>query len=148
MLANRARELTLPNMHFGCIGQGLTTAMGAVIASGGRPAFVMHLAEFETAVRYRLPLLVVVFNDEALGAEYHRYMGKGIDLDATRISTPDLGTVGRALGGRGALMRSPNELRAAAREFLSSLGPTLVDLKMSRNVVSVNYRRLFYGQEA
>jgi thiamine pyrophosphate-dependent acetolactate synthase large subunit-like protein len=90
----------------------------------------MHLAEFETAVRYRLPLLVVVFNDEALGAEYHRYMGKGIDLDATRISTPDLGTVGRALGGRGALMRSPNELRAAAREFLSSLGPTLVDLKM------------------
>jgi acetolactate synthase I/II/III large subunit len=155
MLANRTRELTLANMHFGCIGQGLTTAMGAVLASG-RPAFLMegdagfmmHLAEFETAVRYGLPLMVVVFNDEALGAEYHRYVGKSIDLDATRISTPDLGTVGRALGGRGALVRSPDELRAAARDFVSRPGPMLVDLRMSRNVVSVPYRRLFYGQEA
>jgi len=156
MLANRTRELTLANMHFGCIGQGLTTAMGAVVASDRRPAFLMegdagfmmHLAEFETAVRYGLPLLVVVFNDQALGAEYHRYVGKGIDLDATRIPTPDLGAVATALGGRGALVRSPAELRAAAREFVSRPGPMLVDLRMSRNVVSVPYRRLFYGQEA
>jgi thiamine pyrophosphate-dependent acetolactate synthase large subunit-like protein len=156
MLANRSRDLTLPNMHYGCIGQGLTTAMGAVIASGGRPAFLMegdagfmmHLAEFETAVRYRIPLMVVVFNDQALGAEYHRYIDKGIDVEATRIPTPDLGTVGRALGGRGALATTPEELRSAAREFVSAPAPTLVDLRISRNVVSVPYRRLFYGQEA
>lgn len=44
--------------------------MGAVIAHGG-PGFLMegdaglmmHLAEFETAVRYGLPLFVAVFND-------------------------------------------------------------------------------------
>lgn len=156
MLANRARDLTLPNMHFGSIGQGLTTAMGAVVASGNRPAFLMegdagflmHLAEFETAVRYRLPLLVVVFNDQALGAEYHRYLDKGIDLEACRIPTPDLGAVGRALGGRGALARTLDELRTAARAFVADPAPTLVDLRMARNVVSVPYRRLFYGQEA
>jgi acetolactate synthase-1/2/3 large subunit len=156
MLANRARELTLPNMHFGSIGQGLTTAMGAVVASGNRPAFLMegdagflmHLAEFETAVRYGLPLMVVVFNDQALGAEYHRYIDKGIDLEACRIPTPDLGGVGRALGGRGALVRSLDDLRAAAREFVADPAPTLVDMRMARNVVSVPYRRLFYGQDA
>jgi thiamine pyrophosphate-dependent acetolactate synthase large subunit-like protein len=156
MLANRARDLTLPNMHFGSIGQGLTTAMGAVVASGNRPAFLMegdagfmmHLAEFETAVRYGLPLLVVVFNDQALGAEYHRYIDKGIDLAACRIPTPDLGGVGRALGGRGALVRSLADLRTAAREFVADPAPTLVDMRMARNVVSVPYRRLFYGQDA
>lgn len=156
MLANRARDLTLPNMHFGSIGQGLTTGMGAVVASGNRPAFLMegdagflmHLAEFETAVRYGLPLLVVVFNDQALGAEYHRYIDKGIDLAACRIPTPDLGAVGRALGGRGALVRTVDELRAAAREFVAAPAPTLVDMRMARDVVSVPYRRLFYGQDA
>jgi thiamine pyrophosphate-dependent acetolactate synthase large subunit-like protein len=130
--------------------------MGAVVASGNRPAFLMegdagfmmHLAEFETAVRYGLPLMVVVFNDQALGAEYHRYIDKGIDLDACRIPTPDLGGVGRALGGRGALVRSLAELRAAAHEFVADPAPTLVDMRMARNVVSVPYRRLFYGQDA
>jgi thiamine pyrophosphate-dependent acetolactate synthase large subunit-like protein len=90
----------------------------------------------------------VVFNDQALGAEYHRYIDKGIDLEACRIPTPDLGAVGRALGGRGALVRTLDELRAAAREFVAAPAPTLVDLRMARNVVSVPYRRLFYGQDA
>jgi thiamine pyrophosphate-dependent acetolactate synthase large subunit-like protein len=156
MLSNRARDLVLPNMHFGSIGQGLTTAMGAVVASGGRPAFLMegdagfmmHAIEFETAVRYALPLMVVVFNDQALGAEYHRYIDKGIDLEACRIPTPDLGAVGVALGGRGALVRSLDELAAAAEAFAADPGPMLVDLRISRNVVAVPYRRLFYGQEA
>jgi acetolactate synthase-1/2/3 large subunit len=33
---------------------------------------MIHLPEFETAVLYELPLLVVIFNDQLLGAEYHK----------------------------------------------------------------------------
>src|SRR5690606_4005942 len=98
--------------------------IGAVIASGapaftveGDAGFMMHLAEFETAVRYDLPLLVVVMNDEALGAEYHKSIAVGLDGDLTLISTPNLGRVGASLGGRGALVRTIPELRAAAAEF-------------------------------
>ena len=48
----------------------------------------------------------------------------------------------------GALVRSLDDLRVAAREFVADPRPTLVDMRMARNVVSVPYRRLFYGQEA
>ena len=114
MLLRRQRPFILAQHQFGCIGQGLTIAIGAVLATGKTPTFVvegdaglmMHLAEFETAVRYDLPLLVLVMNDQSVGAEYHKSVAVGLDSKLTLISTPDLGEVGIALGGRGALVRS------------------------------------------
>ena len=155
MLLQRPRPFILAQHHFGCIGQGLTTAIGAVIASGKKPAlliegdggFMMHLAEFETAVRYDLPLLVVVMNDQGLGAEYHKSVAIGLNGELARISTPDLGRVGAALGGRGALVRTLDELRRAAEEFVVQPGPMLLDVRISPTVLSIPYRRLFYGQD-
>jgi acetolactate synthase-1/2/3 large subunit len=156
ILMKRRRDLVLANQHFGCIGQGLTTAMGAVKASGNKPAFLvegdagfmMHLPEFETAVRYGMPLLVVIFNDQLLGAEYHKARVKGLNADLARITTPDLGEVGRALGGRGSLVRSLDQLAAAVDEFVADPAPTLVDVRISTNVISIPYRRLHFGQDA
>jgi thiamine pyrophosphate-dependent acetolactate synthase large subunit-like protein len=155
MLLRRPRPYVVAQHHFGCIGQGLTTAMGAVVATGKRPAFVvegdaglmMHLAEFETAVRYSLPVFVVVMNDEALGAEYHKSVAVGLDPLLTRISTPNLGAVGIALGGRGALVRSVDDLRAAAAEFVAAPAPTLVDVRISREVLSIPYRRAYRHED-
>jgi acetolactate synthase I/II/III large subunit len=156
ILMNRQRRLLLANQHFGCIGQGLTTAMGAVVASGNLPTFLMdgdagfmmHLPEFETAVRYGMPLLVVVMNDQLLGAEYHKAVAKGLNADLARVTTPDLGAVGRALGGRGSLVRDLDGLRAAAAEFVADPAPTIVDVRISEKVISIPYRRLHFGQEA
>jgi thiamine pyrophosphate-dependent acetolactate synthase large subunit-like protein len=156
ILMTRPRSMVLANQHFGCIGQGLTTAMGAVVAKGNRPAFLMegdaglmmHLPEFETAVRYGIPLLVVVMNDQVLGAEYHKSIVKGLNADLARVSTPDLGAVGRALGGRGHLVRDLDGLRAAAAEFVADPAPTMVDVRISTNVISIPYRRLHFGQDA
>lgn len=155
MLLRRPRPYVVAQHHFGCIGQGLTTAMGAVVATGKRPAFVvegdaglmMHLAEFETAVRYDLPVFVAVMNDQALGAEYHKSVAVGLDPRLTRISTPDLGAVGIALGGRGALVRSVDDLRTAAAEFVASPAPTLVDVRISREVLSIPYRRAYRHED-
>jgi acetolactate synthase-1/2/3 large subunit len=155
MLANRHRSWLLPNLHFACLGQGLTTAMGASIATGtpcylmeGDGGFMMHLAEFETAVRYRVPVMVNVFNDEGFGAELHHYKDKpGVDLDMIAIPSPDLGAVGRALGGRGALVRTADELRAAAREFARDPVPTLVDVRVANTVTSIPNRRRYLGEE-
>jgi acetolactate synthase-1/2/3 large subunit len=154
MLLRRQRPVILAQHHFGCIGQGLTTAMGAVIATGS-PGFViegdaglmMHLSEFETAVRYGLPLLVIVMNDEALGAEYHKSIAVGLDGDLTLIGTPDLGRVGRSLGGRGRLVQELDALTEAVREFVADPAPTMVDVRISRRVLSIPYRRAYYGAD-
>jgi acetolactate synthase-1/2/3 large subunit len=156
ILMRKQRRMMLANQHFGCIGQGLTTAMGAMMATGRKPAFLMegdagfmmHLPEFETAVRYELPLLVVVMNDQLLGAEYHKAVVKGLNPDLARVSTPDLGSVGRALGGRGALIRTIPELETAVAEYVADPAPTVLDVRISTSVISIPYRRLHFGQEA
>jgi thiamine pyrophosphate-dependent acetolactate synthase large subunit-like protein len=86
-------------------------------------------------------------NDEALGAELHKSAAVGLDPELAKISTPDLGAVGTALGGRGALLRSIDELRAAAGEFAARPGPMLLDVRISRRVLSVPYRRMFHGED-
>ncbi|HEY1822015.1 MAG TPA: thiamine pyrophosphate-binding protein [Trebonia sp.] len=156
ILMTKKRRMILANQHFGCIGQGLTTAIGAVIATEDKPAFLMegdagfmmHLPEFETAVRYGLPLLVVILNDQLLGAEYHKSVVKGLNADLARISTPDLGAVGRALGGRGSLVTTLDGLRAAVDEYVADPAPTIIDARISPTVISIPYRRLHFGQDA
>jgi thiamine pyrophosphate-dependent acetolactate synthase large subunit-like protein len=148
MLMRRQRAYIVAQHHFGCIGQGLTTLMGAVCATG-EPAFtvegdaglMMHLAELETAVRYRLPVLVVVMNDEALGAEFHKSRSVGLDERLALISTPDLGAVARSFGAAGSLARSVDDLVDAARAWAANPGPALIDVRISRSVLSIPYRR-------
>jgi acetolactate synthase I/II/III large subunit len=156
MLMTRQRRVMLANHHFGCIGMGLLTALGVVTATENQPAmlldgdagFMMHLAEFETAVRYKMPLMVVVLNDQRLGSEYHKAKTQGIDTEYTMIPTPDLGAVGRSLGGRGALVTQLDDLRSVVAEFVANPAPTLVDVRFSGNVVTIPYRRVHYGQDA
>jgi acetolactate synthase-1/2/3 large subunit len=158
MLFTEPRDVLLPNQFFSSIGQGLSASIGAVVGSGVKPtvlvdgdhSVMMYLAEFETAVRYRLPLLVVVLNDQAMGAELHQMRAEGDDLDSSLafLSTPDLGAVGRALGGRGRLATTLEDVRAAAEEWLADPVPTIIDVRIDDNVISVPFRRLFYGEDA
>jgi acetolactate synthase I/II/III large subunit len=155
MLFQRSRSVLSNYGMFGAIGQAPLLALGQVVAQGGAPGFVvegdasflMHLPEFETACRYRLPLLVVVMNDEALGAEYHKSAAKGLDPRLAVIPNPELGPVAEALGGGGATVRTAQELRDALAEYLRSPRPTVVDVRITRDVVSVPYRRLLYGED-
>jgi thiamine pyrophosphate-dependent acetolactate synthase large subunit-like protein len=154
MLFQRSREVLSNYGMFGAIGQAPLLTIGSIVADGGRPAFVvegdasflMHLSEFETAVRYGIPILVVVMNDEALGAEYHKARAKGLDPELAVIPTPELGGVAVALGGSGATVRTTAELRAALADYVRDPRPTVIDVRITRNVLSVPYRRLQYGE--
>jgi acetolactate synthase-1/2/3 large subunit len=153
VLMTRPRPMTLVNKHFGCIGQGLGTSIGALVASGGRPtalvegdsSLMMHIGDFETAVRHDLPLLVVVFNDESLGAEYHKSVVKGLRPELAQVPTADLGAVATAFGGRGWLVRSTDELTAAVAAFAADPGPAIIDVRTAPTVLSIQYRRLWLG---
>ncbi|MBV9579072.1 MAG: thiamine pyrophosphate-binding protein, partial [Chloroflexi bacterium] len=110
----KPRKLTWAINTFGCIGQAVPTAIGAAVALDGAPLAVldgdastlMHMSELETAARLGVKLLVVVFNDEALGAEYQKLVSKKMDTGASAIPTPDLGAVARAFGCRGQQART------------------------------------------
>jgi len=155
MLFNRPRSFVLPGHWFGCIGQMLPAAMGTIVATGNKPTLlidgdasvIMHLAEIETAVRYDMPLLLTVLNDEALGSEYHKMKSTGMQAELSTITTPDLGAVARSFGARGCLATSAEEVRAAAAEWLTTRGVMVIDARISRNVITIPYRRIHYGRE-
>ena len=155
MLFQRSRDVLSNYGMFGAIGQAPLLTIGSIVANGGKPAFVvegdasflMHLAEFETACRYGIPVLVVVMNDEGLGAEFHKAKAKGLDPELAVIPNPDLGPVAVSLGGAGATVRTTDELRAALAEFVRQPQPTVIDVRITRNVLSIPYRRLQYGED-
>jgi len=151
---HKPRKLTWTINTFGCIGQAVPTAIGAAVALNGAPLVVvdgdastlMHMQELETAARLGVKLLIAVFNDEALGAEYQKLVSKKMDARAATISTPDLGAVARAFGCRGRQVRSLDAVKAGVEEFIAGDGPMLLDIRISRSVISVPYSRLWFGE--
>lgn len=155
MLFTKRRPFVMCGHYFGCIGQMMPAAMGACVGTGNKPvllvdgdaSMMMHLAEFETAVRYEMPILMVCLNNEALGSEYYKLDVHGMKKELSAIPTPDLGSVARAFGGKGRIARTMDEVRAAAEEWVAKPGPMIIDARISRSVVTLPYRRVHYGKD-
>ena len=146
-----ARYLTVPdadgfvfNQSYQSIGLGLGTAIGAAIARPDRLTVaalgdggaLMALGEFETAARLRLPMLIVVYNDAAYGAEVHHFGPHGHALDTVRFPDTDFAALGRAAGGEGITVRRPDHLPAITDWLEHRDGPLVVDAKVTPDVVA------------
>ena len=155
MNTSKPRPYVHASGFFGCIGQMLPTAMGATIANGNKPAVLvdgdastmMHLSDFDTVVRCRMPLLIVVLNDEALGSEYQKLRAHNMDPETSAIPSPDLGAIARAYGARGCLARSIEDVRKGIQEWVAKPGPMIIDSRISRAVINLPHRRVLYGKD-
>lgn len=123
---------------FQSIGLGLGTAIGAALArpdrlpvlGTGDGGFHMALSELDTAVRLGLPLVVIVYNDAAYGAEIHHF--GDADLTTVRFPDSDLAAIGRGFGCTGVTVRSAEDL-FAVRDWLAGprSGPLVIDAKIA-----------------
>lgn len=95
---------------FGSIGLGMGTAIGAAAARPDRSTILFcgdggfmlgNLAEFHTAVREKMDMIVVVFDDGSYGAEHIQLVEKQIDPLVSLFNWPDFVTVAEAMGGAG-----------------------------------------------
>jgi len=123
---------------FGSIGLGLGTALGAAVADPSRltvgimgdGGFMMSGLELSTAVRHRLPLLVVVLNDGAYGAEYTKLRNHGEDPKHSLVEWPELGPLAEAMGARALTIRSLDDF-AKIPELIDGLdGPAFIDVRV------------------
>jgi thiamine pyrophosphate-dependent acetolactate synthase large subunit-like protein len=132
-----------PGVNFGAIGIGLPIGLGAAAGVTNRipllfcgdGGLMMSISEIETAARHDIPAIVVVLNDEALGAEYRLLESADGYTDAAAIEAPDFAEVARSFGADGHTVRSVDDLNAI-RDRLDSKpdGPVVVDCKVNRNV--------------
>jgi thiamine pyrophosphate-dependent acetolactate synthase large subunit-like protein len=138
--------LSVPD-HFGycmtqafqSIGLGLATAIGAALAQPERLAVaalgdggaLMSASELETVVRLGLPMLVVVYDDAAYGAEVHHFGPDGHDLRTVVFPDTDIAAMARGIGFEAACVRTTADLQAVA-DWLAGPRerPFLVDAKV------------------
>ncbi|GAB3033367.1 thiamine pyrophosphate-binding protein [Parafrigoribacterium mesophilum] len=131
------RGYCLP-LGFQCIGLSLAAGIGAALAQPrrlpvvgvGDGGFMMSLVELDTAVRLGLPLVVVVHNDSAYGAEVHHFGHGDLPLDIVQFPDTDIAAIARGFGCDGITVRSLDDLNAVA-EILSTprTRPLVIDAK-------------------
>jgi thiamine pyrophosphate-dependent acetolactate synthase large subunit-like protein len=74
----------------------------------------MAAAEFDTVRRLGLPMLVVVYDDAAYGAEVHHF-ADGQPLDTVTFPDTDIAAIGAGYGLDAAVVRTPDDLDAVRR---------------------------------
>jgi thiamine pyrophosphate-dependent acetolactate synthase large subunit-like protein len=127
---------------FQSVGLGLASSIGAAVArperlsvaAVGDGGALMALGELETAARYRLPMLVVIYNDAAYGAEVHHFGPMGRPVDVARFPDTDFAVLARAAGAEGITVRNKGDL-SPVRDWLERRDrPLVIDAKVNPEV--------------
>jgi oxalyl-CoA decarboxylase len=119
---------------WGVMGIGMGSAIAASIETGrpvlaveGDSAFGFSGMEIETICRYRLPICVVIFNNDGI------YRGTDVNSAGSDPATTVFVKGSRydkmmeAFGGTGVNATSPDELKRAVNEAMDSGKPTLIN---------------------
>ncbi|MFT7530821.1 MAG: acetolactate synthase-1/2/3 large subunit [Gammaproteobacteria bacterium] len=132
-----------PGRHFianrahGALGFALAAAMGAhvaapektVIAAMGDGSFGFCCGEFETLLRYNIPITIIVFSNSGYGwikaGQKTSFESRFHNVD---FSCTDHAAVARAFGMQAWTVDDPTQLRSSLEAAIACEGPTLVDV--------------------
>jgi acetolactate synthase-1/2/3 large subunit len=125
----------------GSLGWAFPASLGAQCAAGPRKVlcftgdggFYYHLAELESARRYRIPVTVVVNNNSGFGQNLtgvRRISGNrpGRGEELIRFGPTDFTAVAKSFGVRGIRVEQPADLAPALQEALAADEPVVVDV--------------------
>jgi acetolactate synthase I/II/III large subunit len=139
-------DLTQPGQGYiraaGSLGWGLPAAVGAQLAVPDRPVVLFtgdgglwyHVAELETAARWRVPVTVVVNNNHSLNQEIGPYTEayggtlSGRHHELWHFSDVDLAAMAETMGVHGITVRKASEFARAMQEALEQPGPALINV--------------------
>ena len=131
----------------GAMGYGLPAGIAAALVHRDRPVVAlagdggaaMTLSELETAVRERLRVVLLVFDNRRFGTIWmhqdQRATGRGV---ATDLGPIDFVAVAEAFGARGQRVDDDATFEEALRNALAADGPTVIHLTLDRRWVSVD----------
>lgn len=123
---------------FGSIGLGIATAIGGAAAGtevptvclAGDGGAMMGIAELSTAVRHKLPLIVVILNDRCYGAEYQKLVDLDLDPAHSEVAWPEFESLGEAFGAHAVQVRSEADFAVAATCIQERQFPLVIEIKL------------------
>ena len=155
-LAHYQSPALVTPLDFGLVGFGYAAALGAQAAAPARPVisimgdggFGFTMAELTTAIRYDLPVIAIVLDNGAWGAEkaYQQEFFGGRLLGAD-INSPPYDEFARICGARGYCVERPGELGAALSEALAERTPTIIHVKIDPTALNTLRKDLFKPAE-
>ncbi len=122
--------------NLGAMGFGLPAAMASAIlrptiAVLGDGEFMMTVQDLETAVREKIPVKIVVVNDNCYRVLYMKQRMKTGKIYGTVHTNPDFAELARLFGADGVKVDSDEEIDDAIGQMLESEKPFVVDLQIS-----------------
>ncbi|HEX7037765.1 MAG TPA: thiamine pyrophosphate-binding protein [Pseudomonadales bacterium] len=137
--------LFMTNGYLGCLGFGPGAAIGIATAQPGRPVAVFsgdgaagfHIAELDTMVRHRLPIVTVVLNNACWGMSQH---GQDLVYGRNRRSIVGLADtqyeqVAAGFGCHGERVDRYDDIAPAIRRAFAAGRPACVNLIIDADVV-------------
>lgn len=130
---------------WGSVGGAFPIALGVklarprqpVMAAVGDMGMMCNIGELETAVRERIPVVCVVFNDKGLGNERafqkELYGGRIFGVDYGDV---DFAALARVFGAHGERVEDPAEVLPAIRRALESGRPAVVDVVIDQDTLA------------
>jgi acetolactate synthase-1/2/3 large subunit len=123
----------------GVVGWGLPGAIAAKLLHPDRPVLLLSgdgaigftITELEIAVRHKVPIVVVIADDQAWGivaSGQKKSLGGPI---ASLLGPVDYSKVAQGFGARGVIARTPEELTAATRQALAGSEPTVIKVPIA-----------------
>ncbi|NKQ56106.1 thiamine pyrophosphate-binding protein [Amycolatopsis sp. K13G38] len=125
------------------VGLGVATAAGAetrTVVFVGDGGFAMSLVELDTAVRHRIPVAIVVIDDDAYGAEVRYLENRGESAHLARFDSPDFAAIARGYGCEARTVRTLEDLTSACDRIRDASGPLVIDVKVNPDVVNRQFR--------
>ncbi len=122
---------------FGTLGFALPAGIGAKFGVGDRPVAVMigdygiqyTINELGTAAEHKLPLVILMWNNDALGQIRDDMVNKGIQPNAVTLRNPDFQMLAKSYG---LAAEKPASLKALAEAIKAALKaaecPTLIEM--------------------
>jgi acetolactate synthase I/II/III large subunit len=129
---------------FASIGMGFGAALGFAVGQPTCPtvvfmgdgSFAMNMGELETVAREDIPLVIVLMNDCAYGAERHFLQMRNVAIEKSIFPDVDYAPVAEAFGFTAATVRTLEQLTALAPMLRDPQGPILLDCKINGDVVA------------
>lgn len=118
------------------LGFGLPAAMAAklvhpdrlVVALVGDGGFSMVMADFLTAVKYNLPVTIIVVNNGRYAMEHNRMVAQKLTPFGTDLYNPDFKLFAECCGGIGFKVEDSKELVTTLEKAFNSNKPCIVDV--------------------
>jgi acetolactate synthase-1/2/3 large subunit len=133
----RAPRTYISSGYQGTLGWGCAVALGAKHALGSAPVvsitgdggFMFNVQELSSAVRHRIPVVVVVFNDGAYGNVRNMQRDQhGNRLIGSDLANPDFVRLAESFGIAGHRVTTPEELRRTLAKAIATNEPALIDI--------------------